>query len=330
MVRVPSGRARSGPLPLVSPSQLAALCEAEARWLAVGSTFEGDVRYRLLWSLLAETGMRLGEALSIQHRDWTMGTGQTAVVRVVVRPHPHHVAAKGGSRSVHVSNRLDRLYGEFVWQLCDLGADVVIDDWDSVYVFCNLQRRPMFGPAATRIGVRPSRRDEAAGAGAAGRVDAALVPPHPRHSAVAGRRPSSRRAVGGWVIETSRPRRTPTVTSPRTRSFVRSPTGRSSSPTGARPPQSRTALMPVTAPMHVATIGATPRLALPNWSMMAGVARTVGVAPGRLPSGPLRQGEHAGAIRRRRSPKTSSGAAWTTQALNIRGLPEVWSGSWPR
>jgi site-specific recombinase XerD len=94
VVRVPSARTRSGPLPLVSPSQLAALCEAEARWDAVGSTFDGDLRYRLLWSLLAQTGMRLGEALSIQHRDWTMGTGQTAVVKVVARPHPHHVGPR--------------------------------------------------------------------------------------------------------------------------------------------------------------------------------------------------------------------------------------------
>jgi integrase len=47
---------------------------------------------------------------------------------------------------VHVSNRLDRLYGDLVWLLCDLGADVAIEDWDSAYVFCNMRRQPLFGP----------------------------------------------------------------------------------------------------------------------------------------------------------------------------------------
>jgi site-specific recombinase XerD len=146
VVRVPGRAQWKGPLPLVSPGQLASLCDTEASWDAGTNVFHGDVRYRLLWSLLAETGMRLGEALSIQHRDWKMGTGQTAVVEIVPRLHPHRLAAKSGFRAVHVSNRLDRLYGELVWQLCDLGADAVLDDWDGAYVFCNMQREPMFEP----------------------------------------------------------------------------------------------------------------------------------------------------------------------------------------
>ncbi|MGH3409161.1 MAG: hypothetical protein ACRDRJ_42680 [Streptosporangiaceae bacterium] len=36
------------------------------------------MRDRLLWVLLAETGLRLGEALGLQHRDWHTGRGARA------------------------------------------------------------------------------------------------------------------------------------------------------------------------------------------------------------------------------------------------------------
>lgn len=41
-------------------------------------------------------------------------------------------------RRVHIGSRLDRLYGDYVWHLCELGADAALVDWDSAYVFCNL------------------------------------------------------------------------------------------------------------------------------------------------------------------------------------------------
>ena len=41
------------------------------------------VRDRLLWALLAESGLRLGEALGLQHRDWHTGCGDTAFIEVV-------------------------------------------------------------------------------------------------------------------------------------------------------------------------------------------------------------------------------------------------------
>ena len=90
--------------------------------------------------------MRLGEVLSIQHRDWRTGTGDTATVEIVPREHPHDLVSKSGYRRVHIGSRLDRLYGDYVWQLCELGADAALADWDSAYVFCNLSREPMFAP----------------------------------------------------------------------------------------------------------------------------------------------------------------------------------------
>src|SRR5260370_775458 len=51
-----------------------------------------------------------------------------------------------GYRRLFVSDDLDRLYGEHVWQLCEGGADVATDDFDSTFVFVNLDREPRFGP----------------------------------------------------------------------------------------------------------------------------------------------------------------------------------------
>ena len=45
--------------------------------------WRGCVRDRLLWALLAESGLRLGEALGLQHRDWHSGCGDTAFIEVV-------------------------------------------------------------------------------------------------------------------------------------------------------------------------------------------------------------------------------------------------------
>jgi hypothetical protein len=39
---------------------------------------------------------------------------------------------------VYVSDRLDRLYGEYVWQLCEAGADLAVADFDATCVFVNL------------------------------------------------------------------------------------------------------------------------------------------------------------------------------------------------
>ncbi len=90
--------------------------------------------------------MRIGEALSLQHRDWNTSRGDTASVAIVPRPHPHGLIPKSGYRKVFVGSRLDRLYGDFVWWLCEHGADGVIDDWDSGYIFCNTRREPLYAP----------------------------------------------------------------------------------------------------------------------------------------------------------------------------------------
>lgn len=140
-------RVRRRQAPVLMPESMTALREAEARFDPEAGGWVGELRYRLLWTLLEETGLRLGEALSLQHADWKTGTGSTALIEVVDRDdHPHGLRAKSGFRRVYVGSELDRLYGEWVWALCEAGADVVLDDWDSGYVFCNLHRGERFAP----------------------------------------------------------------------------------------------------------------------------------------------------------------------------------------
>jgi len=132
--------------PILHPEQISALLDAEARWDAQAGVWRGDLRYRLLWALLAETGMRIGEALMLTHGDWQTGRGQTGRIVLKEHDHPGGIRLKSGGRTVHIGSDLDRLYGDYVWWLCDNGADAVLTDWDASFVFCNTRRAPLFAP----------------------------------------------------------------------------------------------------------------------------------------------------------------------------------------
>jgi integrase len=80
----------------LAPQQIERIYEACASWDNETREWRGSVRNRLLWMLLAETGLRLGEALGVAHRDWHTGWGDTPFIEVVVRDHPHAVRAKSG------------------------------------------------------------------------------------------------------------------------------------------------------------------------------------------------------------------------------------------
>jgi integrase len=56
------------------------------------------------------------------------------------------VRAKSGYRRLYISDEVDRLYGEYVWHLCELGAELVTDDFDASCIFVNLDREPRFAP----------------------------------------------------------------------------------------------------------------------------------------------------------------------------------------
>lgn len=135
-----------------------AILDCGASFDPATATWSGSLRDRLLFALLVESGLRLGEALRLRHRDWHTGGGRAAFVEVVPGEHPHRVRVKGSQyRKVFVSGELDRLYGEYLWQVADQAASVgreVDDDW---YVFVSLAREPLFAP------MRPKGVYQAAG-----------------------------------------------------------------------------------------------------------------------------------------------------------------------
>ena len=161
VIRV-SRRRRATP-PTLRPEQVEAIKDACASWDPATREWSGSVRDRLLWSLLSETGIRLGEALALQHRDWHTGLGDTPWIEIVPREHPHGVRVKGGAyRKLFVSDELDRLYGDYLFELCDRGADLHVEDLDRHWIFVNLERDPRFRalrPETVRSQVLRLRRD---------------------------------------------------------------------------------------------------------------------------------------------------------------------------
>jgi site-specific recombinase XerD len=145
-VRSVVGR-RRGPVsapPVLLPQQVKVIKDDAARWDAAGRRWAGDLRYRLFWSLLEETGLRLAEALLLQHRDWHTGTGTTAFIEVVPREdHRRRLRVKGQKyRRLYVGDALDDLYGGYLCDLADAGADF----GDGGFVFTNIVRGPLGAP----------------------------------------------------------------------------------------------------------------------------------------------------------------------------------------
>jgi integrase len=144
-VRLGAGAGR--PVPVLTPPQVEAILDECARWDAAAASWAGSVRDRLLLATLAETGMRLGEALSTRHCDWHAGRGGTPFVEVVPRQdHPAGVRVKNSRyRRIFISDELERLHSEYVWQLCDAGAHRVLD-LENHFVSVNLRRGQWLAP----------------------------------------------------------------------------------------------------------------------------------------------------------------------------------------
>lgn len=86
------------------------------------------LRDRLLFAVLLDTGMRVGEALGLRHEDVAIAERQ---VEVVPRVNDNRARAKGGrARTIPASGELMRLYADYLTS--EYGA------LDSDYVFVNL------------------------------------------------------------------------------------------------------------------------------------------------------------------------------------------------
>lgn len=110
------------------------------------------LRDRLLFALLFETGMRIGEALGLRHDDIAAAERE---VRITARVNDNGARVKAGrSRTVPVGDGLLRLYADY------LHAEY--GDLDSDHVFVNLWRDPVGHawsyPAAYDLVLRLRRR----------------------------------------------------------------------------------------------------------------------------------------------------------------------------
>lgn len=125
-------RGPSTPAPLLSPQQIAVIKDDAARF--EDGNWLGDLRFRLLWSLLEETGVRIAEALLMRHRDWQPGTGTTAFIEVEPREDlRRRLRVKNQHfRRIYVGDELDDLYGEYLFLLAEHGFQ--FDDDDPIFI----------------------------------------------------------------------------------------------------------------------------------------------------------------------------------------------------
>jgi integrase/recombinase XerD len=95
----------------------------------------GRLRDRFLFTLLAETGLRIGEALGLRHSDIDAAS---RLVTVTPRANGNRARAKGGGRQVPVAARVIRLYSDYL--------HTEYGELDSDYVFVNLWSGPAGSP----------------------------------------------------------------------------------------------------------------------------------------------------------------------------------------
>ena len=133
--------------PVLLPAQVAAILDGCAT--QAGQDWSGPpsgLRDRLLFAVLAETGMRLGEALSLRHHDFHIGAGGTPFIDVAARQ-DHPRGARGKTllaRRIYIGDDLEALYSAYVWHLVDQGADLDVPDLDTHFVFVNLTHGQRF------------------------------------------------------------------------------------------------------------------------------------------------------------------------------------------
>jgi hypothetical protein len=84
LVRVRRQRRRDRP-PVLLPEEIQVILDGCAVYDTATGRWVGNLRDRLLFAMLAETGMRLGELLGMRISDFVMGRGGTPYVEIVPR-----------------------------------------------------------------------------------------------------------------------------------------------------------------------------------------------------------------------------------------------------
>jgi integrase len=147
LVRVRRHRGRSRP-PLLMPAQIQAILDGCAVYDTATGRWVGNLRDRLLFATLAETGLRLGELLGMRIGDFVMGRGETGYVEVVPREgNPNGARVKMmRPRWVYVGADLERLFADYVTHLACRAAEVGIAVTAEDPLWVNLDRPPLLAP----------------------------------------------------------------------------------------------------------------------------------------------------------------------------------------
>ncbi|MEO3938926.1 tyrosine-type recombinase/integrase [Dermatophilaceae bacterium Soc4.6] len=151
LVRVRRSRRGDRP-PLLLPQQIQEILDSCAAVDPVSGEWVGNLRDRLVFAMLAETGMRLGELLGMRIRDFVMGRGDTPYVEVVPREdNPNGARVKMmRPRRIYVGHDLERLFADYLTHLACHAATLGLTVSADSALFVNLQRPPLL--AALREG----------------------------------------------------------------------------------------------------------------------------------------------------------------------------------
>jgi integrase len=165
--------------PLLLPQEIQAIIDGCAAWDSTAGDWKGNLRGRLIFALLAETGMRLGEVLGMAVSDFVMGRGGTPYIEVVPRPGNANGARVKmmRPRRVHVGADLERLFADCLACLACRAASPGLAVSPDSPLLVNLDRPPLL--AAIREG---TVRDKVAALKKKGIGPAGWTPHWFRHS----------------------------------------------------------------------------------------------------------------------------------------------------
>lgn len=131
--------------PLLMPQQIQAILNGCATYDPGSGEWVGNLRDRLLFAVLAESGMRIGEALGLRISDFVMGRGGTPFIEIVPRADNTNGARVKmmRPRRVYVGADLERLFADYLTLLACTAADMGIAVTADSPLLVNLQRPPL-------------------------------------------------------------------------------------------------------------------------------------------------------------------------------------------
>lgn len=144
LVRVRRDRRRDRP-PLLLPEQIQAILDGCAVFDTESRSWQGNLRDRFVFALLAETGMRLGEALGLRIGEFVLGRGGTAYVEIVPRSdNPNGARVKMmRPRRVYVGADLERLFADYLTDIACRAAESGIALTSTRPLLVNVARPPL-------------------------------------------------------------------------------------------------------------------------------------------------------------------------------------------